>query len=279
MYERYWGFEYPPFRETHDPAWYYAGPGHEEALARLLYVIERQHRAGWLTGVRGTGKSLVLHVLADQLQRSAIRSAYIDMSGMDAEELVWNLSSVWQVARSMNDAFRLQWRRLQEVLESQQMLAEQAVILLDHLDRADESCYAFLVRLQQLRTPNRSLPSCTLIASAENRTRSLAQSLRDQSDFEVALAPFDEEIVSEYIESRIRVANGRVNPFSIDAVAEIASLSDGVPARINRLCELSLLAAMGNGLKQVDDDLVVAVADELIRQQRTPKGTLQPSSW
>ncbi|MEX1229671.1 MAG: AAA family ATPase [Planctomycetaceae bacterium] len=270
MYERYWGFQYPPFRETHDPVWYFAGPAHEEALARLLYVIERHHQAAWLTGPLGTGKSLLLHVLADQLRRSAIRSAYLDMAGMDAEEFVWNLSALWQVSRSMNESFRVQWRRLQDVLESQQLLADPAVILFDHFDRADASCSAFLGRLQQLRTSNRSIPSCTLIVSVERRPKPASAALRDECDFEVALNPFDEDLVAEYVEARIRVANGRVNPFSVDAVAEIASLCDGVPARINQLCELSLLAAMGRGLRQVDDDLVVAVADELMRKQQAP---------
>ncbi|MDA0834706.1 MAG: AAA family ATPase [Planctomycetota bacterium] len=275
MYERYWGFQYPPFRETHDPVWYFASPAHEEAQARLLYVIERHHQAGWLIGPLGTGKSLLLHVLADKLHRSAIRSAYLDMAGMDAEELVWNLSSLWQVARSMNDSLRVQWRRLQDVLESQQMLAEPAVILLDHIDRADPDCFSWLERLRQLRTPNRSIPACTLILSTENRQTNGEAATRDRCDFEAELFPVEEELITEYIEARIRVANGRVNPFSVDAVSEIASLSDGVPSRINQLCELSLLAAMGNGLRQVDDQLVIAVADDLMRKRQPVPRSLQ----
>ncbi len=273
MYQRYWGFQFAPFRNTHDPVWYYASPAHEEALARLLYVIEQNHQLGWLYGPSGTGKSLLLHVLLDQLKRAAYQTTYLDVAGVDAEELVWKLSTHWQIAPSLGEPFRHVWRRVQDQLDAWQYSAESGVILLDHFDQADSSCFPYVDRLLQLR--NHSALPCTLILAVERLGFSgqlpaskLQQRAGDHFDLEVASSGIEVDEVSEYIEFRLRIAGSRKNPFSVDAVSEIASIGDGNPARINQLCELSLLAAMGNGLTVIEDDLVVSVAEELMHARR-----------
>ncbi|MFN0198783.1 MAG: ExeA family protein, partial [Planctomycetaceae bacterium] len=274
MYQRYWGFKFAPFRNTHDPVWYYSSPAHEEALARLLYVIEQNHQLGWLYGPSGTGKSFLLNVLLDQLKRAAYHTTYLDVAGVDAEELIWKLSAHWQIAPSLGESVRHLWRRVQDQLDAWQFSAEPGVILLDHFDRADSSCLAYVDRLLQLRSS--AAPSCTLILAVERLGFSdqlpaskLKHRAADHFDLEIAATGIEEDEVSDYIESRLRIAGSRKNPFGVDAVSEIASISDGNPARINQLCELSLLAAMGNGLTLIEDDLVVSVAEELMHARRS----------
>ena len=46
MYANYWGLAETPFRNTLDARWFYESPVHEEALARLLFLIENQRRCG-----------------------------------------------------------------------------------------------------------------------------------------------------------------------------------------------------------------------------------------
>jgi len=63
MYEEYWGLKEKPFENTPDPKFLYYSPQHEEALARMFYVVREGKGAGMLTGVYGCGKTVLGRVL------------------------------------------------------------------------------------------------------------------------------------------------------------------------------------------------------------------------
>ena len=59
MYEAYWGLEEKPFENTPNTKYFYYSQQHEEALARMLYVIQQRKGAALLTGDYGCGKTLL----------------------------------------------------------------------------------------------------------------------------------------------------------------------------------------------------------------------------
>ncbi len=67
---KHWGLERWPFRST--PGWhqFYPTAGHNEALARIEYLVDGRRRLGVLLGESGVGKSLVLRVAAAQLAQA-----------------------------------------------------------------------------------------------------------------------------------------------------------------------------------------------------------------
>ena len=67
MYEEYWGFREKPFQNTPDPRFLYASSEHEEALMKMLYIVQEGMGAGMLTGVFGSGKTLISQVLLERL--------------------------------------------------------------------------------------------------------------------------------------------------------------------------------------------------------------------
>ena len=64
MARKYWGLRESPFREALDWRRFYPSPMHEEALARLEFLVTDRRRLGLLLGAPGCGKSLVLEVFA-----------------------------------------------------------------------------------------------------------------------------------------------------------------------------------------------------------------------
>ncbi len=64
MYETHWGLDVSPFRGLADPRFFYCSPTHDEALARLTFLVENRRRLGLLLGEPGSGKTLVLKVLS-----------------------------------------------------------------------------------------------------------------------------------------------------------------------------------------------------------------------
>jgi MSHA biogenesis protein MshM len=75
-----------PFAVALDPAFFYPGPDHREALAALYYVVTQRRGCGMLLGETGMGKTLVLRYLRKLLGPAA--ETVILAAPMDGSELL-----------------------------------------------------------------------------------------------------------------------------------------------------------------------------------------------
>src|SRR5580704_10635030 len=91
MYESHWGLRESPFHEGCDLQGFYQSPTHEEALARLHFLVEQRRRLGLLLGRAGSGKSLLLELLAAQLRRRGPIVARLNLLGLEADEMLHTL--------------------------------------------------------------------------------------------------------------------------------------------------------------------------------------------
>ena len=76
-HELHWGLQESPFRNSLDPRFFYESPSHEEALARLNFLVENSRRQALLLGASGSGKSLLLELFANRLRRGGTAIATI----------------------------------------------------------------------------------------------------------------------------------------------------------------------------------------------------------
>jgi hypothetical protein len=67
----FFGLGDDPFSHTLDPRYWYSSTTHEKAVAGLMYGIEARKGVMTLTGEAGTGKTLVLEMVADRLERES----------------------------------------------------------------------------------------------------------------------------------------------------------------------------------------------------------------
>jgi general secretion pathway protein A len=75
-----------------------------------------------------------------------------------------------------------------------------------------------------------------------------------------AMAPAD---TAGYLRHRLRLAGGDISDFTTGAVQLIHDLSGGVPRRINRLCDLSLLMGFANNREHIDESLLWTAQREI----------------
>ena len=69
MYEAYWDLTEAPFDNSPNPKFFYLSPEHEEALVRLVYVVQQRKGCGMLTGEYGCGKTLLSRALLQRLDK------------------------------------------------------------------------------------------------------------------------------------------------------------------------------------------------------------------
>ena len=75
----HWQLTASPFHTQLDPQNYYPSASHDEALARLEYLVDAHRRLGVLLGESGVGKSLLLRVAAERMRRKGVAVAVVDV--------------------------------------------------------------------------------------------------------------------------------------------------------------------------------------------------------
>jgi len=263
MYESHWGLSESPFASHLSTNWFYGSPVHDEALARLFYLIEQRRGFGMLSGPPGTGKTLLLKNLAREIGRSRRRVVSVDALGLDAHELLWELAVSLGLSPRESDSRWTLWRRVIDHTRSLQMARVQTVFLFDHLERADTTCHSMLERLFSAAVNSAGLT--TFIASVRQQdVAGLAGILGDLSDLRVELTRLQVTETEDFIRSLLTRAGCLHEAFSSDAAIRVHLHSRGVPRVICRICDLALLAAMSEDSLQIDADLVDGVAGGLV---------------
>src|SRR5258708_4541956 len=104
MYTSYWGLSDIPFKNTLNPRCFYESAGHEEALARLMFLVEQHRRCGVLSGPSGTGKSLALEVLRREALRTGAEVALVDLRGCGGREMLWEVLATLGLSPGLDDS-------------------------------------------------------------------------------------------------------------------------------------------------------------------------------
>jgi type II secretory pathway predicted ATPase ExeA len=262
MYQSHWGLRESPFRDDSDLQSFYQSPTHEEALARLHFLVEQHRRLGLLLGPEGSGKSLLLEILASQLRRHGPVAARVNLTGISGDEMLWSLAA--QFGRNLDrcDSTPVLWRALSDRLAAFRYQQVDAVILVDDADRAGNSVVPHLIRLAKIDSSPQ--PRLTLILAGDRlMIGRLGETLLGLSELRIDLAAWQPDDIAGYLDRSLRRAGGSADVFDEPAIARLCELSHGIPRQVRLLADLSLVAGAGRHLHSIDADVVDSVYHEL----------------
>ncbi|HEV3345375.1 MAG TPA: AAA family ATPase [Pirellulales bacterium] len=275
MYEGYWGLRARPFRSEGSAESYVPSPVHDEALARLHYLVEANHRLGLLLGGAGSGKSLLLAITAEQWQAIGANVARTSLLARDAREAVWSIASGWGLNLDMRAGLFEMWRAVGDKLAENRWCQVPTVALLDDADRASAEVLDQVVRLVHAE-PTAESPLTVVLAVQADRVSELAGRLLSLVELRIDLLPWDLTDTHNYLIHCLARAGRAQSAFDEQAVMRIHDLSQGIVRRIALLADLSLLAAAGQRLPMVDAHTIETVYDELGVME---EASSWPESW
>ena len=265
MYEEYLGLKEKPFQNTPNPRFLYYSPQHEEALMRLVYAVRERVGAAMMTGVFGCGKTVLGQALINELAGEGgekYKIAFITNPQLEYVELlraiVRNLKAIELPIKKTELSADYLLEVLNNILLNNMRDGKETVIIIDeaHVIR-DEKILEELRLLLNFQLQDRFLLTLLLFGQPE-----LGQRIEDNKQLEQRIAikchldSLDLENTPNYISYRLKVAQRTEPIFTDEVVKLIYDNSGGIPRRINRLCELCLLAGFAKQAKVIDNKIV-----------------------
>lgn len=270
MYETYWRFKSRPFENKSTTEFYYPSETHQAAMLKLRYAIENRRAAALLCGPTGMGKSLVAEMLLRQLSDTYKPVYHLVFPTLDSEQLVRYL--VEQL-----DSSNEQWprepsadlSRFEKLLTKNLQNNRHAVIVVDEAHLLEQNGLLeplrLLLNVAATKGPGESAWTLVLVGqptvlSHVERYHPLDERLAVKCMLNRLLP---EETVA-YIQHRIRSAGGKTEAIFDDASLErIHQLSQGIPRRINRLCDLALMVGFAEERRLIEAPIIDSVHSDL----------------
>ncbi|MBU0621578.1 MAG: AAA family ATPase [Gammaproteobacteria bacterium] len=263
MYQAFYGLKENPFSIQPDPDYLYFGRRHTYAYATMEFGIK--NRAGFMvvSGEIGCGKTTLIRHLLNNLASDHTVGLVYNTHREISNLLEWIMLSLGlpydgKSNVALFDAF-------QRFLIEQYGLGKSVLLIIDEAQNLSPDALESLRMLSNINADKDQLLQIMLVGQPQlkdmlMRPELLQFSQRVEVDFHIK--PFAAPDVQGYIEHRLAVA-GRNSPlFTPDACDKIAEATQGIPRRINILCNTALVYGFSAEAELIDRTLVEEVLSD-----------------
>jgi general secretion pathway protein A len=263
MYLSFYGLDEKPFATTPDPRFLYLTPGHQEALAHLVYGVKDNTAFLVLTGEVGTGKTSLLQALLNQLDGNT-RVAVIVNSGLSFDGILeYMLEEFGIPTPGASRAQRL--IALQRFLVERARVGQSVVLILDEAHHLDPGTLEQIRLLSNFEGPTQKHLQIVLVGQPELKATLALPELRQLQQritLRAVIPPLSSKETREYIRRRLETAGARdLDLFTERAISHIAAYSGGIPRIVNVVCDHGLLIGYADQRRRLDID----VAERAVR--------------
>lgn len=271
MYEEHWNLKSEPFDQRFDPHFYYPSESHQAVLLKLSYAFESRRPAVVLCGDSGTGKTMLVESCLARIPDGIAPIVRIPYPAMPADQLIRYIARQFEpeIQPEPSALFSHSIEILDRYLRRNMTKGQHALVIIDESQLLDThgSLHALRMLLNLAADEARSESAWTFcLIGGISLLGQIARygDLEDRIAVRCALERFSLEETTDYILYRLRLAGNTGYPiFTEHAIEVIQEASLGVPRRINRICDLSLMIGYAQDLKQIDAPVVHIARQEL----------------
>lgn len=264
MYESFYKLEKTPFSATPDPDFFFTSAGHREALAALIYGI--QYRKGFISliGEVGTGKTTVLRSYIHSRYAKNLKLIYVFNPKLNYDSFLTVV--LREFTKEIPDAEVEKADLLHRYLVAYYEKNINVVIVIDEAQNTPAETLESMRMLSNIETTKHKLVQIVLAGQPELETvlasHSLRQ-LRQRLALNIRLNALSRQESLEYIAHRTMRAGATDQLFSDAALDWIVDHGEGIPRKINMICDNALITGFGSDqfpigidvLKEIEPDL------------------------
>lgn len=265
MYLSYYGFNKEPFHITPDPDFFFMSPSHKEALAAVVYGVEKGLGFVAMTGEVGTGKTTILRAYLERIRRTRIRPIFMFNPNLTFEALLVHLLHELGIdGRGKSERWMLHY--LMRALVHEVGKDKRVVLIIDEAQHMPNQTLEKLRLISNLETMDYKLMQMVLVGQPELDVKlsdySMRQ-IRQRIAVRAKLRALTPSEGTDYI--RHRVSHAGANPdavFTPAAMKAIVKAAEGYPRAINIMCDNALVSGLGYQCKPITPK----IAREVIRE-------------
>ncbi len=280
MYESFYKLTTRPFQLSPDPKFFYGSPSHKRAMSYLRYGLTQGEGFIVITGDIGTGKTMLVNTLFNDLSKENVVAAQLVTTQLEADDTLRMVAASFGLAHEGLDKATI-LKNLETFMTSRMRQGKRVLLLVDEAQNLPPRSLEELRMLSNFQLGGRVLFQSFLLGQVEFRNTIQAKGLEQLRQRVIAayhLEALDEEQTRGYIEHRLRTAGWAGDPkFTDAAYADIYKYSGGVPRRINTLCDRLLLFGVLEEIHEFDADKVNTVVEELKKETSSDDFIATPS--
>jgi type II secretory pathway predicted ATPase ExeA len=268
MYFDYWGLKKPPFDNVPDPSMYVAShTSVENTIAETLFAIEEGNECiAVIVGDVGLGKTMSLRMVIDSLEPPKYKIAFITNPDIPfiqlLREIIGQLTGQQCEEKRKVDLLEIFNKLLFQTADE----GKKVLIFIDEANAMSPANLESLRLLTNMQDDSRNLFTIVLAGQIElarrlehPRRANLFQRIGTYCNIERIES---EELVKNYVETRLALAGATKKIFTDDAISAIWIYSEnGVPRLINKICKLSMKAGETNNLQAIDGEIVKQISE------------------
>jgi general secretion pathway protein A len=267
MYKDFFGLTGKPFQLSPDARFFYPSKEHSRALSFLQYGLSQGDGFIVITGDVGTGKTTLVQTLLSELDPREAVVANLVTTQLHEDDLVNLVVATFGLRLPASSSKAVVLRDLEHFFIQRAREGKRVLLIVDEAQNLPPRSVEELRMLSNFQYAGRPLLQVFLLGQEEFRDTLLSASFEQLRQRVIAtyhLNPLDADETRTYIEHRLTRVGWHEDPSISDAAFErIYSFTQGVPRRVNNLCDRLMLFAFLEELHAIDDEHVRNVADEI----------------
>lgn len=270
MYQQHFGLTSKPFNLVPDPSFLYLSPNHRKALTMLEYGLMSQAGFTVVTGEIGAGKTTLIRTLLTKLGNDCVIGLINNTHESFGDLMTWVLDALEIESSATDNAGR--YRDYIDFVIEQHANNKRVILIVDEAQNLSVKALEELRLLSNVNIDKDIFLQIILTGQPElidKLNMPQLEQFAQRIGVEFHLSGLNYIETKRYIEYRLKIA-GSVNYheiFTEQASAIIYCYSEGIPRKINNLCDFSMVFAFAEGEHTVTADIVF----EMMKEKRSSR--------
>jgi putative secretion ATPase (PEP-CTERM system associated) len=270
MYERFYGLIAKPFRLTPDAHFLFQSTGHAKALAYLRYGLQCREGFVVITGDVGAGKTTLVQALLTNLNSENVVAAQLVSTQLESEETLPMVAASFGLAsQGLTKSDLL--RNFNTFLTARAREGKRVLLVVDEVQNLPVASIEELRMLSNYQSGDRALLQTFFLGQSEFLATMQLDEMEQFRQRIVAahhLGPLAPDETSDYIKYRLQLAGWQDDPhFTDEAFAAIHAYTDGIPRRINAVCDRVLVSGCLEEIHEITEATIAAIGEEERRER------------
>jgi len=263
MYTEHFGLNHKPFNLVPDPSFFYLSPHHKKALTMLEYGLVSQAGFTVVTGEIGAGKTTLIRTLLQKISDDCIIGLINNTHESFGDLMTWVVDALDIPSTATDNAGR--YRDYIDFVIDKHAQGKRVVLIVDEAQNLSVKSLEELRLLSNVNIDADIFLQLILTGQPElvdklNEPELVQFAQRIGVEYHLKALNYHE--TQKYIEYRMARAGADRKIFNDVACAIIYCYTEGVPRRINNVCDLALVYAYAEDMKVVNSKIILEIIAE-----------------